>query len=946
MMLNSLCRKPLLLRRLAFAVCLFLLTATEINQVCEAGNTELAGEYYERAVMKYREGDIKSAIIELKNAIQQNPAYLAAQILLAEVYLKDKNLIATEVALSQADKLGGDPALMVMTRAQLYLYQLKYSQLIQEIIPEKFARNLQPDLHIFRGHAYLQLNQLSQALNEYETAAQIASNRIEPVIGRANVLLRLGNMQGAINAADQAAAMQPDSAESWYIKASIKHVQGRLKEALEDYGQAVTIDPQHLEARIARSGVLMDLRRDDEAEADLAYLRETYPFDAKVAYLHSVVLARNSREKEAVEALTAAAEALDSVKPEFLAKHAQSLMLSGLVNFSLKRFDIAMHYLELYIQNYPNQAGPYKLLATILLDRGENEQVIKLLSPVLAIAPNDYRLLFTLGRAYMQNGQHDEANALLEKAAKLNVRGADIQTELGLNRMAMGQYELASDELEVAVDKDPGNSKAGIPLVYMNLNRDRPEEALRIAVKMYERQPENLTLLNLLGTVQVRAGRRDLARQSFNKAIASQPDFITPYVNLSKLDVLEKKSDSAKERLLRLIEKYPENVTLLIELARIFEIEGDNESASGWLEKAVKTDSQSIAARLAMVDMKLKTGRYPEALNLALEAQRQDRENLQVMEALARSFIANGNKSKAVGILKNMSRNAGFNAIQLHRIAMMQFAVDDREGAIKSLKNAISGNENYIPARIMLAEAELQFGKEIFARNQADFLLQRYPELPHGHRLLGDIATHEKKFKQAAEHYQAAFNIKQNTYLLLRLYAALKLAGENKQAFQLIEQWVAEHDADAEPVQALAEEYLVAGRFQDARKYYEQLVERFQNRPDLLNNLAYIYFNLGDDRALSYAEQAQQLAPEHSGANDTLGWILVNKGQPERGLHYLRNAHARSSQDPEIRYHIAFALYRLQRHDEAKVELKEALRTNPSFNGSEQAKKLLEKLSR
>ena len=77
-----------------------------------------------------------------------------------------------------ANQLGADRSLTVKPLGQLYLYQIKYQQLIDEIDPARYSRELQPDLHIFRGHAYLQLNLISEALNEYGMAAQIDHSRV------------------------------------------------------------------------------------------------------------------------------------------------------------------------------------------------------------------------------------------------------------------------------------------------------------------------------------------------------------------------------------------------------------------------------------------------------------------------------------------------------------------------------------------------------------------------------------------------------------------------------------------------------------------------------------------------------------------------------------------------------------------------------------------------
>ncbi len=924
-----------------------LVLAVGTMRLSYAEDPILAGRYYENAVVEYRNNNVKAAIIELKNAIQQNPNYLTAYILLAEVYLKDKNLIFAEKEIEQADKLGADPSLLIKTRAQLFLYQLKFSKVLEDIDPQKFAFYLQPDLHIFRGHAYLQLNQLAYALNEYAVAARLDPQRIEPIIGRANVQLRLGNMRAALEAADQAARLSPDSSDGWHIKASIKHAQGFLQDALRDYSKAIKNDESHLDARLSRAGILIDLHRDDEAEIDLVHIRESYPFNAKATYLYALVLARNGREKESVEELTAAAEMLDSIKPEFLGKHFQSVMLAGLVNYSLKRFDLAIDYLKMYIQQFPDQSGSYKLLATILLDRNESERVIKLLRPIVAIKSNDYRLLLLLGRAYMQNGQHDQANAILEKASKLDIKGEDISTELGLNRLAIGQDVLAIKELEKAIKNDPGNSQAGIPLTQIYLSKQQIEKAMVVARKMHENAPENLTLLNLLGTIQAKAKSYKQARQSFEKVLAIDPGFISAHLNLSKLDSVEGVSAQATERLQVLIKQYPKNEVLLIQLATIYNSNGDFSAANDLLRKAIKLNPKSLTARLSLIKLQLmKPGREPKALQLALNARSLFVDNLQILEILARSFLANDNKGKASGVLQNMSRIAGFNAKKLFPIARMQLELGNHSEAMISLKNALLGREDYIPARVALAELEIKHGNPIFAYNHANFLLKRYPYKPFGYRLLGDLALGEGKYVKAVEHYQSAFNKTQNTFILMRLYKALNLSGNNPQAFKVLKQWVVQHDQDSIAIKAYAEELLHAGQLKESQKYYEQLLQQLGKKGDLLNNLAYIYFQLGDDRALSYAQQAQKLGPEQPSANDTLGWILVNKGQAELGLQYLRNAHARSSLNPEIRYHIAQAFYQLKRFDEAKEELQKVLKVNSSFVGSDDARKLLKKLNK
>lgn len=922
---------------------LFLASALNFP-VTGFADENLAGKYYEDALVAYRKQDIGAAIIELRNALQQNPNYVAAHILLGELFLQKKSLSEAEVHINLANQLGADRSLTVNALAQLYLYQIKYNLLIKEIQPSQFNRQLQPDLHMFRGHAYLQLNQISEALNEYDMAAQIDPSRVDAVIGRANALLRRNDLAGAKQAVEKAMTMQPDNAGNWYVNGTLKHVQGDLENAVKDYDKAITLLPDYQDARIARAGVLMDLHQDQRAAEDLVYLREHYPFDPKAAYLHAVLLARNNQKEASIKELEAAADIIVAVKPEYLTQHSQTLMLSGLVNYSLQRFDLAAEYLRQYVKTYPGQPGPYKLLASILLNKNEPETVIDLLSPVVASHPNDHRLLFLLGTAYMNVGKHDKANALLEKASAGEGGGENIHAEIGLNRLSMGQETLAIQELEAAIQKNPGNTQAGIPLVAIYIKNGDNPKALRVAQGMHDKLPKNLTLLNLLGTAQVAMQNLKQARRSFEKAAELDPSFITAHLNLSKLDVAEKKIDKAKQRLVKLNQEFPDNVAVLIELSTVEQAAGDNDGANQWLEKARRIDQKSMPVLLAQMDLKIKTGRPLEALSIGEAAELIDRENPQLLQALARSYLAANNRDKALSIYRRMADQARLNVKKLYNIARYQIQAGDYPDAIKTLKQALVADEKHIPSQIALTEMELYHGKPVFAISRANNLLKEYPQRGFPHRLLGDIAAHDKNVDLAVSRYQTAFDLEPDTALLMKLYQGLKQTGQNEKAFGLLSQWSKKHPKDMVPIAALAEELLQQGKLKEAQKHYEFLLAQYPNEPQFLNNLAYIYFTSGNGKALSYAEKAQQLAPDQASSNDTLGWILVNTGKAEQGLHYLRSAHSRMSQNPEIRYHIAVALDKLGRKEEAKQELEQALKLETTFIGIEQAKALLEKL--
>jgi tetratricopeptide (TPR) repeat protein len=105
----------------------------------------------------------------------------------------------------------------------------------------------------------------------------------------------------------------------------------------------------------------------------------------------------------------------------------------------------------------------------------------------------------------------------------------------------------------------------------------------------------------------------------------------------------------------------------------------------------------------------------------------------------------------------------------------------------------------------------------------------------------------------------------------------------------------------------LADIYISEGVYKKAIPLYESLIEQYPNDHVILNNLAWSYFSLGDERALSAAEQAYASNSNDAAVSDTLGWILVKEGDPEKGLGYIKEALDLDPTNKAILEHYQFA---------------------------------------
>ena len=77
---------------------------------------------------------------------------------------------------------------------------------------------------------------------------------------------------------------------------------------------------------------------------------------------------------------------------------------------------------------------------------------------------------------------------------------------------------------------------------------------------------------------------------------------------------------------------------------------------------------------------------------------------------------------------------------------------------------------------------------------------------------------------------------------------------------------------------------------------------------------------------------------------DTLGWMLVEQGNVERGLPLLQKAVAGAPGAPELRYHLAVGLNKSGDKKAARKELETLLALNRPFPQLEDARALLKTL--
>jgi predicted Zn-dependent protease len=131
-----------------------------------------------------------------------------------------------------------------------------------------------------------------------------------------------------------------------------------------------------------------------------------------------------------------------------------------------------------------------------------------------------------------------------------------------------------------------------------------------------------------------------------------------------------------------------------------------------------------------------------------------------------------------------------------------------------------------------------------------------------------------------------------------------------------------------------------AGDLQKAISHHQVLKQQDPGNPMILNNLAWLYQNVGDPRALDEAKRAYELAPDAAVVKDTYGWVLVEKGDVDRGAALLEEASALAPDEQEIQYHLALARAKQGKTEDACALLQTITESGLHFRQREAVRKL------
>jgi putative PEP-CTERM system TPR-repeat lipoprotein len=885
-------------------------------------------------------GDYRAASLELRRVLDSSPDNAEARLAVAELSLAMGDARTAEKDLERALAAGLPPERAAVPMGRVMLATDRAAALLQQLNDGTLPA-AEPDRSVLKGDALTALGELAAAENTFRAVLEKSPANLHATVGLALVTAAQDRQSEALALLAAFLEANPDAAEAWLLQGDILSRETRFSGAEAAYRHATSDKarglslPQQVSALSGLAEAQLIRGAPADARATLERMRGVAR-DAAATHLIAARLALATQDYG-----TAVAELRPLVVE--LPNLAAARFLLGAALLAQGNLEQAESHLSRLVQLAPDNVEGRKLLAKARLRLQRYDGAMEVLTPAMRSDTTDAELSSLFSEAMLQVGERGRAVDVLEQASEKNPDDVGLKLDLASAYIAAGRSAEAVDLLR-SLPEVTGDPRRESLLVAALEAAKGPAEAGREVQRLVAAHPGDINILSLAASHAMTQSDFGDARRYLEQALEIAPQDPRLLEMLAQAEIRAGNIDSAEAAWKRLLDIPGSRTKARLGLVEIASLRGRPADARQGLEQIRREDPEAIGPRLALARLMLSASEATQAATVLSEAVAISPQDALVRLQVGRLLADFGRYDEAMRQVQQAVELDPDSAEAWLEVARMQSALDRSGPARQSIEKAVALDGNSIEAVGMLALMDLRANRSDAALRGARELSARRPGDPRAAVLEGDVYMALGQAREATRSYKRAYSLRPDLQIAAKQSAAMRAAQLTNPEAPLA-RWVAEEPHDDRARMLLAQAYQADGRRQPAIEQYERLATNPAVGFSVFNNLAWLYYEVGDDRAESTARRALDLASDNPAVMDTYGWILVEKGQVAEGRDLLAVAAQRAPGEPDIAYHYAAALARSGDERQAAEVLAGLLRSNASFSTRAEAERLQRQLA-
>lgn len=220
------------------------------------------------------------------------------------------------------------------------------------------------------------------------------------------------------------------------------------------------------------------------------------------------------------------------------------MIILGVANMNLLRFDIAAQAFSHAVQIEPRNAAAWSNLAIALKEQGRIDEAIRALGRATAADPGFAAAHYNLGNLLKASGKPAEAVEAYRRALAINPGNVQFHINLGLAHYDLADFRKAAEAYHAATRLAPDNAPAFAAMGNALFELGRLDDTLKCYRRALELEPDNALYHYNLGRTLRDLHAFDAAEAAYGKALALDPSLASAHLNLGLLRLLRGKFET------------------------------------------------------------------------------------------------------------------------------------------------------------------------------------------------------------------------------------------------------------------------------------------------------------------------------------------------------------------------------------------------------------------
>ena len=757
-----------------------------------------------------------------------------------------------------------------------------------------------PEVYLALGEYNFKAKKYEDALKHFQKSFTLDQKAVS-ALGMMNAAWELKRYDMARDAAESALHKDDKLREPQVVLAKIYVQEKNYSSAASKLEDLLKDDEKNLELLDLLAGCYDQLKKKDKlAEID----KKIIEIDKKNVGAR-LRFAQFSQESGDLKAAKAILDDLIGLQPK------NTDVLKSLYEISIKTDNKkdALRYLTTYLSLKSNDAPLQKTCGDLRYELGDKQGALASYRAALKIDSSIKGLYkryaeLVMGQKNSGKAEQQEVTNVLNAAVKAGEADAEIYATLGTIYKNDGNYTLAIDMLQKALQKNPQDLESLTMLAFCQDKAGKLSDAIISYEQASVMNTKSTSEYKELGSLYTRAGKKDQAISAYKKYLekASSASIAT---QVGDYEYGKKKYDEASKYYAKVTGTTAEKPSFIDKYADACFKSGDTKNAEVLYRKLAVKAPTNPASFLKLYELSLKADK----------------------------------KSDAADFLQKYTTLKPTDAASLQKLGDLYYELKNEKGAIAAYRNVLKADpkakgffRNYLVLVSTLGTAEEKIAvlNSAVAAGEADAA---------AYQQLGDTYYSAKNYAKALQNYEKASQLDPKSISALKSVAKCQdKTGNVSGAILTYEQVIALDPKADDEMKALGNLYRKRNKNDNAVSTYKKYLEK--------NSDDSIAMFVGDaalnknnpSEAISYYEKVKGSAAQSAKFLGAYGEACLKANNDDKALEVYRKLASLTPQDADVFNTLFDLLFKKNQKDESLVYLKKYVALKP---GDAEAQKTL-----